>query len=190
MKSDPCRLDDLQDRLLKLEMQNRRFRQVGVAVLILPALMLLMGQANSKKTIEANEFVLKDSGGKIRGNISVDDSTKTSRAQLVLFDSNGHEKVRVDSGWPGLGGGTLILSGENGQTGSLTSEYLSITRDSNRTGTAMTKDGLYITDKEGFEAIVGVSPPLVTPRTGETHKTSAASLVLFDKDKNVIWKAP
>jgi hypothetical protein len=31
---------------------------------------------------------------------------------------------------------------------------------------------------------------MVTPRTGETHKTSAASLVLFDKDKNVIWKAP
>jgi hypothetical protein len=188
----PLSLEALQGRLLKLEMQNRRFKQVGVAALILPALILLMGQANSKKTIEANEFVLKDSGGKIRANISVDESTKTSIAQMVLFDSNGQQKVRVDSGWPGLAGGTIILSGENGQTDSLTSNYLSIMGDVNviGTGTTMSKEGLYITDKEGFEAIVGVSPPLLTPRTGETHKTSAASLALFDKDKNVIWKAP
>ena len=26
--------------------------------------------------------------------------------------------------------------------------------------------------------------------TGETHKTSAASVVLFDKDKKVLWKTP
>ncbi len=31
---------------------------------------------------------------------------------------------------------------------------------------------------------------LVTPRTGETQMRSAASLVMFDKNKNVIWKAP
>ncbi|HEY2646321.1 MAG TPA: hypothetical protein VGI34_05085 [Candidatus Acidoferrales bacterium] len=44
-------------------------------------------------------------------------------------------------------------------------------------------------DAEGFEEILGTAN-LVTPQTGETHRVSAASLVLFDKDKNVIWKAP
>jgi hypothetical protein len=53
------------------------------------------------------------------------------------------------------------------------------------------KDGpsLQIEDSQGYEATVG-STGLVTPRTGETRTTSAASLTLFDKEKNVIWKAP
>jgi hypothetical protein len=28
------------------------------------------------------------------------------------------------------------------------------------------------------------------PGTGESHKTSAASLVMFDKDGKIIWRAP
>ena len=48
---------------------------------------------------------------------------------------------------------------------------------------------LSILDDEGFETRIGAID-LVTPRTGETHKTSAASVVLFDKDKKVLWKAP
>jgi hypothetical protein len=48
---------------------------------------------------------------------------------------------------------------------------------------------LKVYDREGFATTLGTEV-LLTPRTGETHKTSAASLVMFDKDKNVIWKAP
>jgi hypothetical protein len=53
------------------------------------------------------------------------------------------------------------------------------------------KDGpsLEIEDSQGYKATVG-STGLVTPRTGETHNTSAATVLLFDKQKNVIWKAP
>ncbi len=46
-----------------------------------------------------------------------------------------------------------------------------------------------VSDDQGFSATMGAEE-LVTPHTGETHKTSAASLVLFDKNKNVLWKAP
>ncbi|MBI4463593.1 MAG: hypothetical protein HY647_02710 [Acidobacteria bacterium] len=48
---------------------------------------------------------------------------------------------------------------------------------------------LELLDRQGFSAIIG-STALVTPRTGATRKTSAASVVLFDKDKHVIWQAP
>ena len=48
---------------------------------------------------------------------------------------------------------------------------------------------VFLYDREGFQTTIGTTD-LVTPRTGETHKTSAASLVLFDKDKKVLWKAP
>jgi len=34
------------------------------------------------------------------------------------------------------------------------------------------------------------STGLLTPHTGETHKTSAASVVLFGKAGKVIWSAP
>lgn len=48
---------------------------------------------------------------------------------------------------------------------------------------------LTVSDNEGFQTTVGTEL-LETTRTGETHKTSAASVVLFDKEKNVLWKAP
>jgi len=34
------------------------------------------------------------------------------------------------------------------------------------------------------------STGLMTPLTGESHKTSAASLVMSGKDGKVIWRAP
>ena len=46
-----------------------------------------------------------------------------------------------------------------------------------------------VVDDQGFETVVGTQE-VVTPHTGETHTASAASLVLLDKNKNVIWKAP
>ncbi|MBI1955436.1 MAG: hypothetical protein HYS38_03485 [Acidobacteria bacterium] len=44
-------------------------------------------------------------------------------------------------------------------------------------------------DSGGFKTTIGTAD-LETIQTGETHKTSAASVVLFDKDGKVIWKAP
>jgi hypothetical protein len=55
--------------------------------------------------------------------------------------------------------------------------------------TILDGDALRLSDPQGFSASFGVTD-LITPSTGETHKTSAASLVLFDKKKSVIWKAP
>jgi len=49
--------------------------------------------------------------------------------------------------------------------------------------------GLGLWDTEGYSATLGVEGAM-NPATGETKKTSAASLVLFDKEKKVIWKAP
>jgi len=41
---------------------------------------------------------------------------------------------------------------------------------------------LTLLDEEGSMARIGTAP--------ETHKTYAASVVLFDKDKKVLWQAP
>lgn len=48
---------------------------------------------------------------------------------------------------------------------------------------------LVLTDAQGFNTTIG-GAELETPRIGETHKTSAASIVLFGKDQKVLWSAP
>ena len=50
---------------------------------------------------------------------------------------------------------------------------------------------LRLIDEQKYMAALGTVDDLMAQRNGEVHnKTSAASLVMFDKDKNIIWRAP
>jgi hypothetical protein len=105
MNSQPHGFEDLRDRVLRLEKQNRRLKQLGVAALIIPAILLVMGQAPSRKTVEANEFVLRDDNGNIRaklfmtkkittkattiGDATVPPKTINPFAMLSLYDDKG-----------------------------------------------------------------------------------------------------
>ena len=193
------------ERLEKLERHNRKLKQMGAVVLVLAASVLLMGQAAPKKTVEANEFILKDENGRISGSwIIVDGSPQLSffgqkgnvavslgesgvgppkeNRQLVmryggpfltLYDADGNRRawLGVDRDGPGM-----AFSDANGDSRA----YLRVVEGA---------PSLSLFDKEGFETTIGTKR-LVTPSTGETHKTSAASMVMFDKDKKVPWKAP
>ncbi len=60
------------ERLEELEQQNRRLKLMGVMVLILAGAGLLMGQVvPSSRTVEAEQFVLKDVSGKPRGILAI-----------------------------------------------------------------------------------------------------------------------
>jgi len=48
---------------------------------------------------------------------------------------------------------------------------------------------LQLSDQEGFTAVLG-SNSLVSTKTKEVHRTTAASLQLFGKEKEIIWRAP
>jgi hypothetical protein len=48
---------------------------------------------------------------------------------------------------------------------------------------------LELEDNEGFSTILGRSD-LIETRTGRKERTPAASVVLFGKDKKVLWSAP
>ena len=152
-----------------------------------------------EKTVEANEFVLRDDGGNVRARLFMTKETTTTAKQLLgiddltpvtippaaisaLYDSAGNIRAMLNDNdiafesaegrFSGqLGNGTLMLASANNSF-ALSSPY-----------------NLNLQDQDGFLATLGVTN-IVTPRTGETHKTSAASLILFDKNKNVIWKAP
>jgi len=168
----------LTERVEKLERQNRRLKQVSAVALILAAAVLLMGQASPNRTVEANEFILKDGNGMTRGKWSA-----TGRFPTFYFlRPNG--KIAVNMGMTAWTDGKkfwegphISLHGEDGNVLAL----LSVTQEGRST--------LSLFDNEGFRTTIG-NIELLTPSTGETHKTSAASVVMFDKDKNVLWKAP
>lgn len=193
MNSHPTRFEELESRLLSVEKQNRRLKQLGAALLILVTSLILMGQAPSKKTVEANEFVLRDDSGNIRARLFMTTMQTTNmaipgfaepvpvtfkpRPTLALYDEKGEASGLLDDdevlffkSHVSLGKGTLTIG--DGTNGATISSY---------------SMGLF--DEQGFETTLG-RRTLVTPRTGESHMTSAASLVMFDKNKNVIWKAP
>jgi hypothetical protein len=175
-------LEQIQGRLLKLEEQNRRLKQLGAAALIVAASLLVMGQAPSKKTVEANEFILNDDKGNVRARLRMG----LTAPQLELVDEKGTARVRLRGGYS-LVGGPVNFSGislfdEHGRERG--------TFDADENGAEIMVSGpVTVSEEQGFQATLGTTD-LVTPRSGETHKTSAASLVLFDKSKNVIWKAP
>lgn len=180
----------MMNRLERLEKQNRSFKQIGTLGLILIGSVLLMGQASPKRTVEANEFVLKDSSARIRGRLSI----KNDGPMLELLGNSGETGAVLAVGADGAG---LSLGYGN-------SRYMPVNLTMGKSGPDLNLNdatghihlsilsgspSLELLDKEGFITAIG-GTDLKTPATGETHKTSAASVVLFDKDKKVLWKAP
>ena len=106
------------------------------------------------------------------------------RANLVMIRNGvedfhlGHGRITTKNARTGevLYDGEAVTLGMYSQGGSLDLEV--------RQSPSIT-----IFDKEGFSAVLG-SGPLETERTGETSRTSAASLILFGKDFKALWRAP
>ncbi|MBI3896476.1 MAG: hypothetical protein HY313_11155 [Acidobacteria bacterium] len=226
--------NDVLKRLENLERWNRRVKQAGTVVLILAASVLLVGQAQGcrrtvERTVEANEFVLKDSSGIVRGRFSMTEQGP----ELGLFDSSGQQRIaslrlscKSLQGEPGktstqescssqlslkeshenafevfLAAGRTASTVQVGEVFQAKDEVEALLADlagvegftlseTPRVALQSSNEGqrVELLDKQGFQTIVGTT--LEAPRTDESHKTSAASVVLFDKDKNVLWKAP
>jgi hypothetical protein len=114
---------------------------------------------------------------------------------LALYDLKGKARVYLN-GDGSISASTIGVSDSQGHSlGSLMAidgmgAGLSLDNGKGEQRIFMDPDHLELSDDAGFKSSLGVTKNLVTSRTGETHQTSAASLLLFDKDKNVIWKAP
>jgi hypothetical protein len=160
MISQPHRTD-LESRFLRLEKQNRRLKQLVIAALIVPATLLVMGQSPSKKSVDANEFLLKDDSGRVRVRIGMD--PKYSYPEIALLDSKGQARVEVFTS--DTNGGVELLNSK-GKT---------------RANFGASEDGSTLAFYDsGFKARVDV---------GQTE-FGGGYLTALDKDQKVIWKAP
>jgi hypothetical protein len=185
MDSSPSELQSLSIRVETLERQNRLLKRAGFALILLPVCLAVMGQAGSERTIEAQDFVLRDPTGIKRAELSMGKygpfSTGTN-AVLQFFNSKGQPTSIVNDGF------VFLVPPENKKAAPVGSSpfgaYVMLsTRDE--------EPDLVISDTQGFQAHLGVTDT-VTTRTGEQHKSTAASVTLLGppKDNKVIWSAP
>jgi hypothetical protein len=156
------------ERLEKLERKNRRLKQSGIVALLVLCAVVLMGQAGPSRTIEATRFVLKDGEGRVRAELNLDEGFP----KVILRDKKGLPQV-------GLGGDD--------------EPYLALTNTKNFGAVALKfyqgSPALELSNNKGFATVIG-GTDLTTARTGESHRTSAASIVMVGQDGNIIWRAP
>jgi hypothetical protein len=197
-------------RIERLEQQNRRLKRGALACLLAVASLGLMGQAQRKpvrppasaptpaftmpKNIEAESFVLKDAGGRMRAELSMG-STGPS---LKLRDQSGTALVTLSLNDDKPAGPFLLLSDPQHHAGLSMSILEGAGSQLTLTGTradiqahlGVTPDGttLVLSDQEGFETNVGSG--VQAGKGGQVKKTTAASITLFNKDRKVLWSTP
>jgi len=172
------------ERLDRLERENQRWRRAGAGVLIVVAAFALMGQATQgrvPKAMEAERFVLRDTGGRVRAALGMEGYGSVG---LWLLDSAG--KTRAGVGVSREGSPVMALADQTGKSRlSLTltdGPGLSL-RDQDRTRISLSVlaegSGIYVWDQAGRERVV-----LIVAADG------SQVLGFRDKDGKVIWKAP
>lgn len=89
-------LDTLRNRLDRLERESRRLKRVTLVVVVGAAAALVMGQTaphRSIRTLDAEEFVLRDSRGQIRASLG---TTQGPTATILqIHGDNGKPRTRV-----------------------------------------------------------------------------------------------
>jgi hypothetical protein len=219
MPSDTHEMQAILHRIETLEKENRRLKRSGLAVVVLAAVVFGMAQTKPNRTVEAQEFILRDKLGTERAALQMDvgDSVrfglKDARGNFLL-------SLYVDQSGPKLSlwgpeGGLGVAMRAGADYGKLWLSYpakraaqpklsLDVSNIGPSVELADLGDGgkervglgvlakepsITVSDAQGFESKIGTTD-LVTARTGETRKTSAASVVLSGKDNKLLWSAP
>lgn len=204
-------------RLERLEARDRRIKQSALLCVLLLMGAGLMAQTTKKKPaaaakpaptptpaapaappgptiVEAQGFILKDANGQVRAELSMSGTGPT----LKLRDATGMALVTVSLN-DGPSGGPMLLLSSPQRTASLTMSALEgggaqMSLIGNRPdiqlhlGVSPDKTSLELSDKDGAGATIG--DDTYVAKNGKAKNASAASVVLFDKDRKTLWAAP
>jgi hypothetical protein len=191
MTSDNPDLHSILARINRLEAQNRRLKRGSIVIMALLSCVILMGQvAPSPRVVEAQKFVLKDSDGNVRGWMG----TIGKGSELILGNVNAQPMIRliVSTDSSDLHFFGTRKSGMNLGLDSGTPDISMIGLEGNGGAKITFKEigpSFSLEDAKGSSTIIGASQ-LEKPANHKANLTSAASIVLLDKDKNVIWQTP
>jgi hypothetical protein len=204
MTMNMTEISEILKRVEKLEMQNRRKRQMGLAVFLLIVSVFVIAQVSPTKVIEAEKLVIRYPEGMEACVIQL----AQGFPEIKLVDRKGFDLARLLATSDGAqltlrapeysietivaANGSSALGGQNtGPSGGISIRPFpktaagAIYLGSNRNGSLQ----LDIVDANRSRIVVG-SLETMRAATGEKGKTSAASIVMFDKSGPPIWKAP
>lgn len=205
----------LLSRVERLEKENRRLKRGALAFLLAIASVGVMAQtkqtapSSSQRrrppapapapapagptAVEAQSFILKDSNGRVRAELGLTGSSPS----LKFKDENGSALVTLALNSDAPGGPLLLLSDPQhhasvalsvlehaGPQLSLTGERADIQL---HMGVAPDGTTLELSDKDGFTTSIGNG---VVPKNGQVKQTSAASIVLYGKQRKLLWSVP
>jgi len=194
--------DEVLSRLAKLERENKRYRSAGMVFVLFVAALLTGAAQTGRRTLTANEFILEDDGGRQRATLSI----ARKRVDLVFFDETGRKQMSLSAG-DGISGvghaslalgegavnENLVLAGTGPDEWAIISDGGFFSRGRGAASVLLTASGpaspyIDVNDSQGYSTDIGVTETYRS--TGESQKSSAASIVLLGKDKRVLWSAP
>ena len=191
MASDTPDLAIILERIRKLEAQNQRLKKLSTAILVLLSAVLLMGQTTpSHRVVEAQRFVLKDSEGNVRGWMG----TIGKGSEITLGNVNAQPMIRliVSTDSSDLHFYGIHQSGMNLGLDSGTPDISMIGAEGNGDAKITFNEpgpSFTLKDAKGSSTIIGATQ-LEKSANRKPDPISAASIVLLDNDKNVIWHTP
>jgi hypothetical protein len=89
MTPETSEMQVISDRLKRVERQNRMAKRTALVILLITGAAVAMGQAPAKRTVIADEFVLKDSAGIVRATLGFVRNEPT----LTLIDANTRDRA-------------------------------------------------------------------------------------------------
>ncbi len=168
---DMQRMDNLVRRLNRLELENLWLKRLAAFVFVGIAAVLFMGQSKPPvvaKVVEAESFILRDGSGRTRARLGI----LNEKLALVFQDEDGTARASltiIKDGTP-----SLNLYDKTGNARAILG-YTEL-------GTTRIIQTLESTS-------TGRRTRFIASRTGKVARAES-SLVLFGKDKKVIWRAP
>ena len=93
----------IEERLNRLERQNRKFKAGFAVFALLFGALVLMGQVPKNRTVEANKFVLLDSQGRARVTIGTPSSSgiavglRPDEPAIWITDEKGQDRAILNS---------------------------------------------------------------------------------------------
>ncbi len=166
----------IEQRVAKLERQNKWMKRAGGLALAAVACVVLMGQGKPKELpdLRARSLTITDAKGKRRISLHATEAGP----RLDLYDANGHARVNI-SYIEESGQAAIMLLGTKALV------FLNASRGSAH---------LQINDKDGNSALDGSALNLDAAREKARARLSvfrgSPSVELRDKDGSVIWQAP
>ena len=193
---DHGRLEELGQRVTKIERENRQLRLVVGGFLAILALFFLTGITfHDHKVVEAEQFIIKDHDGIVRGSFGLVASTEMP--SLVLYDKEANANVLLHLREDGAPGFWLYnkdrIRTTLGVWGDRTLLEIFDKKNKPRLVLGVSdkgEPGLEFYGPRGkIRTVLGNSTIGKKPLTGIENK-SISSLVFYDKHQNSIWQAP